>query len=442
MAEGISVEFERATYRKVTRRLIPFLFLCYILNYFDRVNIGFAKLQMQQDLAFSDTVYGLGAGIFFLGYFIFEVPSNVMMQRVGARIWIARIMISWGVVAAATMFTNSATTLYVLRFLLGAAEAGFFPAIILYLTFWYTRAHRVRMTAAFMTAIALAGVLGGPVNGWIMQLMGGIGGLANWQWLFLLEGIPSVLVGALALALLDNGPGTAKWLSDDERRLVLQRLEEEQRLKEREGHTSRTFGDALRSPNVWLLCAAYFAIIMGNSGLAFWLPQIIKDTLTPVPWKIGLISAIPWGVAAVAMVVNGNHSDRTGERCWHTALPAIIGGVAFLVSGVPGVSGVTGIIALTVAAAGVLSSLSAFWSLPTGILSGTAAAVGIAWINSVGNLAGYASPFLIGKIRDATGGMTWALMMLAISLVLGGLLAVYITKVGKVRIGNVAPVAR
>jgi MFS family permease len=442
MAEAFSPEFERATYRKVTRRLIPFLFLCYILNYFDRVNIGFAKLQMQQDLAFSDTAYGLGAGIFFFGYFIFEVPSNLLMLRVGARIWIARIMISWGLVAAATMFANSVTTLYVLRFLLGAAEAGFFPAIILYLTFWYTRAHRVRMFAAFMTAIALAGVFGGPLNGWIMQAMGGVSGLANWQWLFLLEGIPTVLVGALALVLLDDGPGEAKWLSEDEQRLLRRRLEDEQRLKEQEGHHSWTFGDALRSGNVWLLCLAYFAIVMGNAGLAFWLPQIIKDTLTPVPWKIGLISAIPWGVAAIAMVVNGRHSDRTGERCWHVAIPAIIGGAAFVVSGVPGVSGVTGIIALTVAASGVLSSLSAFWSLPTGILSGTAAAVGIAWINSVGNLAGYVSPFMIGKIRDATGSMTWALVTLATSMLIGGLLAVYITKVGKQRIGNVAPVTR
>jgi MFS family permease len=296
------------------------------------------------------------------------------------------------------------------------------------------------MFAAFMTAIALAGVLGGPVNGWIMQVMGGVGGLANWQWLFLLEGIPSVVVGALALALLDDGPAKAKWLTDEERRLLHQRLEEEQRQKEREGHNSRTFGDALRSVNVWLLCAAYFALVMGNSGLVFWLPQIIRDTLTPVPWKIGLISAIPWGVAAIAMVINGRHSDRTGERCWHVALPAIIGGAAFVVSGIPGVSGVTGIIALTMAASGVLSSLSAFWSLPTGILSGTAAAVGIAWINSVGNLAGYVSPFMIGKIRDATGGMTWALVMLATSMLIGGLLAVYITKVGKLRIGNVAPV--
>lgn len=439
MATTFSPEFEKATYSKVTWRIIPFLFLCYILAYLDRVNVGFAKLQMQQDLAFSDTVYGLGAGMFFIGYFFFEVPSNVLLQKIGAKIWIARIMIMWGLISAGMMFTNSEMTFYVLRFILGVTEAGFFPGIILYLTFWYTRTHRAKMVALFMTAIALAGVFGGPVSGWIMQVMGGVAGLANWQWLYLLEGIPSVIVGALVLVFLDDKPEKAKWLTDQEKSLLHQRLEEEERLKNEEGHSSKTFRDAFRALNVWLLCVVYFGIVMGAYGVSFWLPQIIKDTLTKDPWQIGLISAIPWGVAAVAMVLNGNHSDKTGERCWHVALPAIIGAMAFMVSGLPGISGITGIIALTVATAGVMSAVSAFWALPTGILSGTAAAAGIAWINSVGNLAGYASPFMVGKIKDATHSMTMALMVLAVSMLISGLFVIYITKFARQRIGNVAP---
>jgi D-galactonate transporter len=422
-----SPEFEKATYSKVTWRLIPFLFLCYILAYLDRVNVGFAKLQMGSDLNFSDVIYGTGAGIFFIGYFFFEVPSNIILSKVGAKIWIARIMILWGLISAAMMFTNSEMTFYVLRFLLGVAEAGFFPGIILYLTYWYTRTHRAKMVAAFMTAIALAGVIGGPVSGWILGSMAGVAGLKGWQWLYLIEGLPSVVVGIWVLFYLDDGPAKAKWLTQQEKDLLLQRLEQEEAVKKSQGESSHSFADAFANPKVWLLCAVYFGIVMGTYGISFWLPQIIKDTITKDPWEIGLISAIPWAVAAIAMVWNGHHSDVTGDRRWHVAGACIIGSIAFAVSAMPGVGGWGGIAALTVATAGVMSAVSCFWSVPTGILSGTAAAAGIAWINSVGNLAGFVSPKVVGWIRDNTHNMPLALSVLSVSVMIAALLTLYVT---------------
>jgi len=414
--------FEAATYRKVGRRLIPLLFLSYVVAYLDRVNVGFAKLGMASDLGFSDTVYGLGAGIFFLGYFLFEVPSNVILQRVGPKLWIARIMIGWGLVSAATMLVTTAPAFYAMRFILGVAEAGFFPGIILYLTYWFPRSRRAGMTAAFMTAIAVAGVIGGPLSGWIMGSLGGLHGLAGWQWLFLLEGLPSSLVGIVVLLYLDNGPAAARWLTQPERALLLARLEEDERQKQAEGPLRNTMAGALSDVRVWILCAVYFGLALGIYGISFWLPQIIKDTITTDNVEIGIISAIPWLVAGLAMTWNGRQSDRSGERRLHTAGPAIVGGIALAVSALPGVGGWAGIAALTVATAGILSAMSSFWSIPTAILSSTAAAVGIAWINSVGNLAGYASPFLVGKVRDATHSMVAALGVLAAALVGSGLL--------------------
>ena len=413
---------DETLYRKVAWRLIPLLFLCYIVAYLDRVNVGFAKLEMASDLGFSDTVYGLGAGIFFIGYFLFEVPSNLILQRVGARRWIARIMIVWGLLSAATMFVRSETSFYVMRSLLGAAEAGFFPGIILYLTYWFPRSHRAGMTATFMTAVAVAGVIGGPVSGWIMGNLTGVAGLAGWQWLFLLEALPSVVMGVVVLLFLDNGPETARWLSEPERALLILRREEDERAKESEGGHRTTIMGALADARVWIFAAVYFGLALGIYGISFWLPQIIKETITTDNARIGFISAIPWLVAGVVMTWNGRRSDRSGERRWHTAGPAFVGGVALGVSALPGVGGWAGIAAMTVATAGILSAMSCFWSLPTAMLSGTAAAVGIAWINSVGNLAGYVSPFLVGKIRDASHSMVAALWMLGGALVASGLL--------------------
>jgi D-galactonate transporter len=411
----------------VTLRLLPFLFLCYLLAYLDRVNVGFAKLQMQGDLGFSDTVYGIGAGIFFIGYFLFEVPSNMILERVGARIWIARIMILWGLLSAGTMFTRGEGSFYAMRFLLGVAEAGFFPGIILYLTYWYPRAHRARMVALFMAAITLAGVIGGPVSGFILTRLAGVHGLSGWQWLYLLEGLPSVLVGVLVLFVLDDGPEKAKWLTPSEKGLIRERLEEEERVKAAEGAAHRTFGDAFRSPRVWILALLYFGLVMGIYGISFWLPQIVEDTMSRDPWRIGLITAIPWGAAAIGMVLIGRHSDRTAERRWHVALPAMAGAGAFAVSAIPGISPLFGLAALAVATIGIMGSTVCFWALPTAMLSGTAAAAGIAWINSIGNLAGYVSPFVVGKIRDETGSMSLALLVLAGSLLGAGLLALRVT---------------
>ena len=422
-------EFEKATYAKVMWRVIPFLFLCYIVAYLDRVNVGFAKLQMSTDLSFSDTIYGAGAGIFFIGYFFFEVPSNVILSKVGAKIWIARIMIVWGLISSGMMFTNSETTFYVLRFLLGVAEAGFFPGMILYLTYWFPRSRRAKMTASFMTAIAVSGIVGGPVSGWILGSMGGVADLKGWQWLFLLEGLPSVVVGILVLLYLDDNPSKSKWLTAEEKGLLLTRLDQDEQAKRAQGEQSHSFADAFKNGRVWIFCAIYFGIVMGTYGISFWLPQIIKETITKDPWHIGLISAIPWSAAAIAMVLNGHHSDATGERRWHVAGACVIGALAFAVSAMPGVGGWAGIAALTVATAAVMSAVSCFWSLPTGILSGTAAAAGIAWINSVGNLAGYVSPMVVGKIRDATHSMTLALSVLSVSVLIAGLLVVYVTSI-------------
>ncbi len=416
---------EEATYRKVTWRLLPLLFLCYVLAYLDRVNVGFAKLQMQTDLGFTDTAYGIGAGVFFIGYFLFEVPSNLILERVGARIWIARIMIFWGLVSSATMFVSGETTFYALRFLLGVAEAGFFPGIILYLTYWYTRKHRARMVASFMTAITLSGVIGGPLSGGILSKFSGVSGLAGWQWLYLLEGLPSVLVGLLVLWLLDDGPRKAKWLSDGEKELLARRIEEDEKLKIQEGAGHHRLADAFRSPRLWLLALIYFCVVMGLYGISFWLPQILSDTMTTDPWRIGLLTAIPWGASAVAMLLVGRRSDRTGERRWHTALPAFVAGAAFATSAVPGISPLLSFVALTVATCGVMAAVSCFWSLPTSLLSGTAAAAGIAGINSFGNLAGYVSPFVVGRVRDATGSMSAALVALALSLIAAGILTAW-----------------
>jgi len=430
-----SAEDEQATYRKVTWRLMPFLFVCYVFAYVDRVNVGFAKLQMQRDLSMSDAVYGIGAGIFFLGYFIFEIPANMMMQRLGARLWLGPIMILWGMVAACTMFVRSATSFYVLRFVLGIVESGFFPGVILYLTYWYTRQHRAKMVAAFMTAIPLSGVVAGPISGAILAFAADAGGLRAWQWLFLLEGIPSILAGAVAIFFLDDNPSRAKWLTSGERGLLLDRLEREEATKRSEGESRHRLIDAFKSGQVWLLCIVYFGFVMANYGLWFWLPQMIKDTLTKDPWKIGLVSVIPWAASAIVMVVYAHHSDVTGERRWHLALAGILGGVAFSASRLPGIPGALGLAAIVLAAIAVMCGQSTFWALPTSILSGSAAAGGIAWINSVGNLAGYVGPFIVGHILDATGSMTLALLVVSASCLMSGLVVLQVAKPKKDRTG-------
>ncbi len=419
-----SIDFEKALYARVTWRIIPFLFLCYVFAYIDRVNVGFAKLQMQQDLRITDAVYGMGAGMFFLGYFFFEIPCNMALQKVGAKLWLGPIMVVWGLVSGCQMFVRSASALYIVRFILGVVESGFFPGVILYLTFWYPRQYRAKMLAAFMTAVPLSGVLGGPLSGWILETMSGAGKLRGWQWLFVVEAIPSVIAGLLTLYFLEDGPRKARWLNEEEKQLLEQRLREEEHAKSLEAPGHHSLADAFLSPKVWLLCLIYFGMVMVNYGISFWLPQIVKDTLSKDPFTIGLLTAIPWALAAVAMVAVGSHSDKTGERRWHIALTSIVCSAAFAASAMPHISGALSLLALTIATASIASSYSTFWALPTTLLSGTAASAGIAWINSVGNLAGYISPYLVGKIRDTTHSMVPALLMLSLCCLVSGLLTI------------------
>jgi len=446
LATTDSAQFIKATYDKVAWRLVPFLFICYIVAFLDRVNVGFAKLQMAGDLKFSDTVYGFGAGIFFIGYFIFEVPSNVILERVGARLWIARIMITWGIISSAFMFTNeihwgviarmfnctdAEFSFYVLRFLLGAAEAGFFPGIILYLTYWFPGPRRAKMVALFMTAIAISNAVGSPISGGIMQFMDGVNAWRGWQWLFLLEGIPSIIVGLLVFAWLDNGPKAAKWLADAEKTIIARQLAEDDAGKQALGRR-HSFMDAFRDGRVWALALVYFCGVVCFYAVNFWMPTIIQEVgIEKTDYlKVGLLSIIPWGLAAAAMVYWGDHSDRSGERRWHAAgglLLAIVGMIILALIGKGSV--VVSLTALSLVTVGLLSWVATFWSLPTAFLSGTAAAAGIAWINSVGNLGGHFGPDLIGRIRTATGGSTEAAFFtLSAVALLGALIILFLPR--------------
>ncbi len=436
-ATSFTPEFEKATYNKLFWRLIPFLFLLYVIAFLDRVNVSFAKLQMGADLGFSESVYAMGAGIFFIGYFIFEVPSNLILNRVGAKIWIARIMILWGIISAAFMYVRqisewlgveTATGFNILRFLLGAGEAGFFPGIILYLTYWFPSQYRARMVALFMTAIAVSGIIGSPLSGAIMQFMNGMNGWAGWQWLFLIEGIPAVLLGFVVLAYLDNGPKDAKWLTAEEKALVTSKLEAENNSK-LSGGGHHNFMDSLKDYKVWLLALIYFSDVVGFYGVTFFLPQLVKEMGVVGEFNNGLISAIPWTFAAVAMVLNGRHSDKTMERRWHIAIPALVAALGLFITGLAGKDHIIiSMIAITLTCGGCLAFVSCFWSLPTAFLTGSAAAGGIALINSFGNLGGYYGPKWIGAIKDKLGDPADALFILGGFLLLCAILTIVFFK--------------
>jgi sugar phosphate permease len=430
--------FEAKTYRKVDLRIVPFLFLCYILAYLDRVNVGFAKLQMLKALSLSDAAFATGAGIFFIGYFFFEVPSNVLLKKFGARMWIARIMITWGIVSACMIFVRGAASFNALRILLGIAEAGFFPGVIYYLTLWYPSRMRATRTAWFVAAIAVSGVIGNPISGWIMDMFSGARGLSGWQWLFLSEGIPSILVGFFVIYYLNSSIEEAKWLTAEEKALLAKNLAAEETKK-----TENKLSDAFKSVTVWVLCAIYFTLMIGLYGIAFWLPTIVKAFGIKGYLGVGLITAIPYGVAVIGMILLSNHSDKTGERRLHYVFTALAGAAGLVLSGVFASNPVLAIIFLSIGTLGVIGAMPLFWPVPSAFLTGTAAAAGIGIVNSVGNLGGYIGPNVPVWAKLISTDKSAALYIIAGMLVLGALIAfVFIPKDLRVRVGAPALVTK
>jgi MFS transporter, ACS family, tartrate transporter len=405
------VTLEERAFRKATRRLIPFLFVIYVVAYLDRVNVSFAQLQLEDDLGFSDTIFGIGAGIFSLGYVIFGVPSNLALERFGARRWLAAIMIVWGLISASMMFIGDATSFYVLRFALGVAEAGFFPGIILFLTWWFPERERTRTIALFLTALSAAYVAGGPLSGGLLEL-DGFAGLDGWQWLFLVEGLPAVALGFVTLRYLDDRPAEADWLEPEERAFLTAEVERERELREALG--GQGLRDALRSGRVWLLGLIYFLLIAAALGLTFFVPDLVQDRTGFTDFEVGVLAAVPYGFATVAMVLvarrNGGLTAPLGVGAIGTVITAFAQSPLLLTVGI------------TLAAVGILSALPLFWALPTAFLSGTAAAAGIALIAAVGNLGGFFGPVFTGVAEDQTGSFKMPLVVLAGLLVVSSLL--------------------
>jgi sugar phosphate permease len=425
-------DLEAKAYSKVDWRLIPFLFLCYILAYLDRVNVGFAKLQMVKDLSLSDAAFATGAGIFFIGYFFFEVPSNILLKKFGARAWIARIMISWGVISSLMMFVHSERMFYVMRFLLGIAEAGFFPGIIFYLTLWYPSRLRSTRTALFVSAIAVSGVLGNPISGAIMDSLSGTAGLAGWQWLFLFEGIPSIIVGFWVFFYLDSSILEAKWLAAEEKDLLARNLEAEEKHK-----SEVKVSDAFKSGKVWALCAIYFTLMIGLYGISFWLPTIVKAFGVKGYFQVGLITAIPYFVAVVGMLLLSRSSDRTGERRLHYVLNVTAGAIGLILSGVFASNPYLSIIFLSVGTLGVIGSMPVFWPIPSAFLAGTASAAGIGLVNSVGNLGGYVGPNVPIWAKAFSTNPSAALYIIAADLLVGAVLTFFLIPANlTVRVGQ------
>jgi MFS transporter, ACS family, tartrate transporter len=399
---------EQRTMARVSVRLVPFLIVCYFVAYLDRVNVSFAALTMNKDLGLSASAYGLGAGIFFLAYAVLEVPSNLLLARFGARRWIARIMVSWGIMSGAMAFVGNETWFYVVRFLLGAAEAGFFPGMIFYLTLWFPAAYRARVIGYFMAAIPLSTVIGAPVSSALLGLEG-ILGMHGWQWLFILEAVPALLLSVAVLFYLTDKPADAGWLSDDERRWLVDRLAAEERQRQAARHYS--VWQALLNPRVLALSLVYFGAVATNYGLSFFLPQIVK-AFGMSNLQTGFVAAIPYAVGVIGIVWWGRHSDAKLERRFHTGFAIFIAAAGLTVAAFLN-DPTAKMVAFSVAAFGIFGSLPVFWTLPTAFLSGAAAAGGIAIINSIGNLAGFVGPSVMGMIKDSTGSFTYGLLVLA-----------------------------
>jgi len=401
-----------ALYRRIDRRILPFLLVCYLFACVDRLNIGFAKLQMQTDLGFSDAIYGLGAGVFFLGYMLFEVPSNLLLPKIGARRTITRILVLWGLTSAAMLFVRNVPTFYGLRFLLGVFEAGFAPGMIFYLTYWYGEARMARAIAVVMTAGPLSGVVGGALSGWAMTAFNGASGLAGWQWMFLIEGLPSVLLGVLAWFVLADRPEQASWLSDDDRALLRSHLG-----TSASGHHS--FLRVAADPRIYLMAAAYFCVICGIYAVNFWLPSIIKADGVKNTMSIGLYSMIPYLAAVVGMIVVGRSSDRRRERRWHSAVPSLAAGLCLAIATMFGGHLAASLTFMTIATLMMWASYTVFWAIPSDYLKGDEAAGGIALINTIGLFGGFLSPTIIGFAQSLTGSLHAGLYVMVALLVIG-----------------------
>lgn len=399
-------------------RLMPFLFLLYIVAYLDRINVSFAILQMREQLHLSDRVYGRAAGMFFAGYFFFQVPSNLVLEKVGVRRWISGLMVTWGLVSCSMVFIRGPVSFYGLRFLLGAAEAGFFPGMILYMKQWFPASARARAVAWFMTANPLAGVVGSPISGALLGMHGG--GLAGWQWLFVMEGVPAIVLGTAVYWVLTDRPENAKWLSEGQRGWLLEELERERQANS--GGQSGSFWKVLASRRIWLLALVYFGGPACMYGVTLWLPSAIRSLSGLGYFTTGLVAAIPYLVAAVAMVLWGMHSDRTGERRWHTALPGLLGATALGMAAY-GRAPLLVIVGMSLGMLGAEAMTGPFWAMATSGLSGTAAAASIAVINSIGNLGGYFGPYIIGLARSSNGEFRGGLLAIGVTLAVSGVLA-------------------
>jgi ACS family tartrate transporter-like MFS transporter len=410
----MSASVEQRTLRRITWRIVPFVMLLYFIAFIDRVNIGFASLTMNKDIGLSPSAFGFGAGIFFLGYFVFEVPSNLILEKVGARLWIARVMVTWGVISAAMAFVRGPVSFYALRFLLGAAEAGFFPGIILYLSYWFPARHRAGVTALFMAAAPVSTALGSPLSAALLE-MNGVLGFAGWQWLFVLEAIPAVVLGVVTFFFMTDRPAQARWLPGDERAWLVETMDAE--VASRTGHASHSPWRGLFDPRVLALSLVYFGTSAGLYTLGIWAPQIIKQ-LGVSSMTVGLLNAVPPTVSVVAMVLWARHSDRTGERSWHVVIACLLASAGLLMAGKVGASLAGVVLALTLVNIGISSAKAPLWSMPTLFLSGPAAAAGIATINSIGNLGGFVGPSMIGWIKQRTGSFAGGLYFVGALLVI------------------------
>ncbi|HHP4728949.1 TPA: MFS transporter [Acinetobacter baumannii] len=411
----VDTTVRKSAYRKIAFRLMPFLMLCYFCAYLDRVNVGFAKLQMMSDLQFSEAVYGLGAGIFFIGYFLCEVPSNIVLHKVGARRWIARIMITWGILSGCFAFVQTEWQFYTLRFLLGVAEAGLAPGLLLYLTYWFPSYRRARMTVLWFIAIPISGMIGGPLSGLIMDRMSGVHGWFGWQWMFVIEAIPTVVVGLLVLAVLKDSVQEANWLTQDEKNLVKQELAQDNQHKE--GHAS--VKEFIADKRLWLLAGIYFCVVMGQYAITFWLPTLIRNSVISDNWHIGLLTSLPYMCAIVVMILAGRSGDHFQERRWHLIIPMCAGALALTFATLFASNLTLSLICLCIAASGVLTASSLFWMLPTNFLGGVSAAAGIAAVNSFANLAGFCSPYLIGWVTTNTGSNAIGMFLITAVLIFG-----------------------